>query len=209
MTADEFRALLATRSDADLLAPCLHDEDAPYLFETHPAAWHGFRAIIVETLGVSAGDIRIVGSARFGFSLKPGQNFRDFRDTSDVDVVIVNADLFDELWVSLLAAAYPRPPASHRLGGWLQKRRNEVYTGWITPHEIRLDRSIFGQRATPVLDFRSRWFNALRLAARQPARRFEDIHGRLYRTWRHAELYHLHIRRAGPLIERSHSSKVQ
>src|SRR5580658_4964024 len=99
MTADEFRALLASRSDSDLLGPCLHDEDAPYLFETHPAAWSGFRASIVEALGVSARDIRIVGSARFGFSLKPGQNFRGFRDTSDVDVVIVNADLFDQLWV--------------------------------------------------------------------------------------------------------------
>jgi hypothetical protein len=114
MTADEFKALLATRSDVDLLGPCLHDEDAPYLFEPQPAAWDGFRSIIEEALGVSARDIRIVGSARFGFSLKPGQNFRGFRDTSDVDVVIVNADLFDQLWISLLAAAYPRPPASER-----------------------------------------------------------------------------------------------
>lgn len=192
MTIDEFRNLLATRSDLELLGPCLHDDDAPYIFEPQPEAWDGFRAVIVDAFGIAASDIRIVGSGRLGFSLKPGLNFRSFRDTSDVDVVVVNSNLFDDLWVSLLAAAYPRPPAIEKLGGWLEKGRNEVYTGWISPREIRLNRSIFGQKATPVLDFKTRWFNALRQAGQQPGRRYEDIKGRLYRTWRHAELYHLH-----------------
>lgn len=191
MTADEFRNLLTIRSDLELLGPCLHDEDTPYLFETNIESWNGFRVSVASSLEISARDIRIVGSARHGFSLRPGQNLRGFRETSDVDVVIVNAELFDRLWLSLLAAAYPRPPASEQLGGWLRDRRNEVYTGWITPRGIRLNRSIFGERATPVLDLRTRWFNALRQAAQLPSRRFEDIHGRLYRTWRHAELYHL------------------
>lgn len=137
-------------------------------------------------------DIRVVGSGRFGFSTQPGSNLRSFRDTSDIDVIIVNNGLFDQLWLALLNAAYPRPPITDRFGGWLRARRNEVYTGWLTPVEIHLDAKIVGTRAQPVLEFRTRWFNALKQASRYPPRRHENITGRLYRTWRHAELYHLY-----------------
>jgi hypothetical protein len=142
-------------------------------------------------LGASRDDIRVVGSGRFGFSLKPGGNLKRFADTSDIDVVVVSASLFDELWMALLEAAYPRPPITERLGGWLGRRRSEVYTGWLTPLAIRLDRRIVGSKATPVLDFNFRWFKTLKEASELPLRRHEDISGRLYRTWNHAELYHL------------------
>lgn len=192
MTTEEFRDLLQQQSDPQLLSSCLHDDRTPYVFEPQPAAWDTFRDELVSGLAVSRPDIRVVGSARFGFSTKPGRNLREFSDTSDIDVVIVNPSLFDQLWLALLDAAYPRPPIAQKLGGWLQTRRNEVYTGWLTPMEIRLDFRIVGPRAKPVLDFRTRWFNALKKASRHPPRRHEDITGRLYRSWRHAELYHLH-----------------
>jgi len=192
MTHEEFRDLLRQRSDLQLLDPCLRDEATPYVFEPKPVAWDTFREELVSRLGVSRGDIRVVGSGRFGFSMKPGRGLKSFGDTSDIDVVVVNAGLFDQLWVALLHAAYPRPPIIDKFGGWLQARRNEVYTGWLTPREIRLDIKIFGLKAKPVLDFRTLWFNALKQASRHPPRRHEDITGRLYRTWRHAELYHLY-----------------
>jgi hypothetical protein len=191
MTSDEFRQLLDEQTDTQLLEPCLHDERPPYVFETKPAAWDTFRDELVDSLGVTRGEIRIVGSGRLGFSLKPGHNLKLFRDTSDIDVVIVNADLFDHLWFSVLQAAYPRSPVTEIIGGWIAARRNEVYTGWLTPLEIKLDAKVFGTRAKPVLDFNSRWFNALKKASQHPPRRHEDVTGRLYRTWQHAELYHL------------------
>jgi len=191
MTSEEFRDLLQQRSDLQLLDPCLHDDRAPYVFQPRLEAWDAFRAELVDGLGVARGDIRIVGSGRFGFSMKPGYDFKSFGDKSDIDVVIINADLFDQIWLALLEAAYPRPPITNRLGGWLDKRRKEIYTGWLTPLEIKLDGKIVGMRAKPVLDFNTRWFNTLKRASRHPLRRHEDVAGRLYRTWRHAELYHL------------------
>jgi len=192
MTSDEFRDLLQRQSDLQLLDPCLRDERTPYVFQPKPEAWDTFRDELVSRLSVSRADIRVVGSGRFGFSMKPGHNLRSFRDTSDIDVIIVNSDLFDQLWLALLHAAYPRPPVTERIGGWLERRRNELYTGWLSPLEIKLDITIFGGKAKPVLDFNTRWFNTLKQASRHPPRRHEDITGRLYRTWRHAELYHLH-----------------
>jgi hypothetical protein len=191
MTSEGFRHLIEEQTDEELLGPCLRDEIIPYAFDLRPAAWDTFRAELAALLGVSRGDITVVGSGRLGYSMKPWNDLVTFRDSSDIDIAVVNADLFDELWLSLLSVAYPRPPITDKLGGWLKERRKEVYTGWITPPEIHLDWRIFGAKAKPVLKLRTRWFNALQQVSRHPPRRHEGIEGRLYRTWRHAELYHL------------------
>lgn len=191
MTSDEFRDLLQRQTDVQLLDPCLHDDGTPYVFQPQPITWNIFRDELVSGLAVSHTDIRVVGSGRFGFSMTPGRNFKRFADTSDIDVIVVNPVLFDQLWVALLEAAYPRPPVIQKFGGWLATRRKELYTGWLTPLEIKLDSKIFGVRAKPVLDFNIQWFNTFKLASRHPPRRHSDVTGRLYRTWRHAELYHL------------------
>ncbi|HXR03237.1 MAG TPA: hypothetical protein VN836_00840 [Verrucomicrobiae bacterium] len=194
MTPDEFRQLLVEQTDLQMLGPCLHDDITPFVFEPKPDTWNAFRDELAVQLGVARGDVRVVGSGRLGFSMKPQGNLVGFKDKSDIDVVIVNADIFDHLWFSLLDAAYPRRPFTdaNRLGGWLRDRSSEVYTGWITPLEIRLDSKIYGPKAKPVLEFNVRWFNTLKQVSRHPPRRHEDVEGRLYRTWRHAELYHLH-----------------
>ncbi len=192
ITAEEFKALLQHQADSQILDTVLRDDQIPFVFNTAPKLWDSFRRTIATTLTVSEADIRIVGSGRLGFSMKPGLNLRSFRDTSDIDVIIVNHALFDGLWSALLKAAYPRPPHTSTIGGWLERRRNELYTGWLTPLEIKLDIKIFGNKARPVHEMNAQWFKALKEASRHPPKRHEDISGRLYRTWDHAELYHLH-----------------
>jgi hypothetical protein len=105
MTPDEFRQLLAEQTDLQMLAPCLHDDITPFVFDPKPDTWNVFRDELAVQLGVARGDIRVVGSGRLGFSMKPQGNLVGFRDKSDIDVVIVNADAFDHLWFSLLDAA--------------------------------------------------------------------------------------------------------
>src|SRR6185369_6827782 len=178
MTPDEFRDLIEHRTDQQMLDPCLLEDDAPYVFAPIPETWDSFRDALADNLSVSRADIRIVGSGRFGFSLKPGYRLRTFRVESDIDVVIVNPDLFDQLWIALLGAAYPRPPIRERFAGWLAERRNELYTGWLTPRDINLDIRILGERARPALNFKTQWFNAIKLASRYPPRRHADITSR-------------------------------
>jgi len=191
MKAREFRQLIAQKTDSDLLGICLRDATTPFVFDPKPPTWEQFRSELASLLGIESADITVVGSARLGFSLKPNNNLKSFTDKSDIDVVVVDAGLFDRLWYDLLLAAYPRPPVTSQVGGWLRDRQKELYTGWLSPLEVKLDRTIFGSRATSVLDFRTHWFNSFKKASRHPPRRYEDITGRLYRTWEHAELYHL------------------
>ena len=191
MTSSEFRELLGRESDVELVGKCLRTDVVPYVFEPRPETWDSFRTEVGAALDVSRDDINIVGSGRFGLSLKPGKNLKRFSDKSDIDVIVINSTLFDRFWLALLEAAYPREPLAGTVGGWLQKRRNEVYTGWLTPLQIGIDHRIFGQRAAQVLTLKARWFNALKTASRHPPRLHSDVRGRLYRTARHAELYHL------------------
>lgn len=192
MTPNEFRELVTKTTDTELLGLCLRDDRLPYVFEPEPKSWNEFRADLGAELGIDVTDITVVGSARLGISLRPDNNLKAFSDKSDIDVIVVNEELFDRLWLHLLATAYPDEKTSPRLGGWLKDRRREVYAGYLDPLKIRLDRDIWGEQAVPVIEFSSRWFISLQKASQHPPRRHEKIEGRLYRTWRHAELYHLH-----------------
>jgi hypothetical protein len=116
MTSDEFRELIAANDDATLLGPVLRENLVPYVFDPDPPTWDAFRGGRVAAFGVAVDDITVVGSGRFGFSMRPDANLRAFTDQSDIDVIVVNARLFDQLWINLLRAAYPRPPVTSQVG---------------------------------------------------------------------------------------------
>lgn len=68
-------------------------EDAREIFGTH------FR--------IAADEIAIVGSAKYGFSLSPEKNFKEFNiDESDVDMVVISRPLFNSTWHFLRRAYY-------------------------------------------------------------------------------------------------------
>lgn len=169
---------------------CLHADDVPFVFAEEPAKWNVFTARCVADLGVDREGIRVVGSGRLGYSLKPGMGLSPFRDDSDVDLVIVNEALFDEVWEKLLRAQYPRDLIPHGTGGWLTTRQRELYMGWLYPHGVRVDLRIYGEKARPLRQFSAHWFNTLKRASRDSASPYEDVKGRLYRTWFHADLYY-------------------
>ena len=183
--------MLGATADPDLLDVCLRGDDIPFIC-SDAAGWTAFRGELANGVdGLAEGDIRVVGSARYGFSMKPRNHLREFTDESDIDVVVVNEVLFDQLWIALLEAAYPRLAANREIGRWDVPGRAELFAGWLTPTAIHMDWKILGKRGVPLFEFKQKWFNALKLAARHSNRPHNDIQGRLYRTWRHAELYHL------------------
>lgn len=63
-----------------------------------------FRAAVAQAVGVSIGEVTLVGSAQLGFSVKPGAPYRGFDQLheenarapkSDIDVAIVSRKYFD------------------------------------------------------------------------------------------------------------------
>ncbi|MGZ3142519.1 hypothetical protein ACVDFE_11090 [Lentzea chajnantorensis] len=79
----------------------------------------------------SATDIFVVGSAKLGFSIAPNKRFRGFHDTSDIDVAIINHDLYKSVWHEV---------HEFKLSGeaWRQQQSFESYLswGWIRPDKL-------------------------------------------------------------------------
>tara|TARA_R110002074_G_scaffold396334_1_gene585636 strand:+ start:1943 stop:2461 length:519 start_codon:yes stop_codon:yes gene_type:complete len=67
-----------------------------------------FRDTISAKLGLSAEDVALVGSSKYGFSLnpKPTKTYQPFHEESDLDVVIVGEDLFERTWGAFREAYY-------------------------------------------------------------------------------------------------------
>lgn len=56
------------------------------------------RSEIAHQFQIDVGSVYVVGSAKLGFSPKPGQYFKPFSDASDIDVAIVSSELFSRIW---------------------------------------------------------------------------------------------------------------
>lgn len=56
------------------------------------------RTTIAERWEIDGASVFLVGSAKLGFSPKPGQYFKAFSASSDIDIAIVSSDLYATIW---------------------------------------------------------------------------------------------------------------
>lgn len=75
----------------------------PYIFNDNQDAYYEFRNRIAKQFNINFGDVFVVGSAKLGYSYHKGT---DFTLDSDIDVVIVNADLFAEFHKTICEYQY-------------------------------------------------------------------------------------------------------
>lgn len=199
----EFRELVLKRDYDAIVQQHIFAGDC-YVFRDRPAALEQLRARLAKPLRGQPDDIVVVGSGKIGFSLRPENFGRSFRDESDVDVVVVNAALFDRVWTALLKWNYPR---RYHLGGadaaWQEKRLDDLYWGWFRPDLIRFGGLTFPKALKPLRDLSTQWFNLFHSLGRDTEFATREFKGRLYRTWDHAALYHRNgLRKLRGAIER-------
>lgn len=78
------------------------------LFEGTPSVWPKevnyvrWRHRVAAHLGVDPMAIHLVGSARLGYSMNPIKNYKNFDETSDLDIAVVSSEFFDRAWAELL-----------------------------------------------------------------------------------------------------------
>jgi hypothetical protein len=191
-SVDEFKEALITKPLDGLVKDYLF-EGLPYAFRDTPHTMYALRDSLSKKLEILPETAIVIGSAKTGFSLSPDTAFRQFSDESDIDVLVVNEKLFDEIWQIVLRWHYPR--RIQGLGGmdapWNRSRRRELYWGWLVPYRIKYEGISFPEVLKPLRDISTAWFNAFRGLSEIPELSRRDVHGRLYRSWEHATLYHL------------------
>lgn len=93
-------------------------------------------------------DVFIVGSSKLGFSIAPRKRWRVFGDSSDVDVAIINHNLYQTVWHEV---------NEYRQSGadWPHQHDFEKYLarGWIRPDKLPM---------SPVFAFSNRWWDFFR-----------------------------------------------
>jgi hypothetical protein len=147
---------------------------------------------LATDISASPEDIRIVGSAKLGYSLSPNTYGVPFSDASDIDIIVVNPVIFDDLWWKLSSWQYPWRPGSwaDEKRKWGRGRIDNVFHGWLEP--TLFSYSELGARRTPpeLRDIRVAWFEALKQLSRIKDIAGHDCHARLYRSWEAARRYH-------------------
>lgn len=130
---------------------------------------------ISEQFGVHTNQVIVVGSGKLGFSIAPRKRYRDFGDTSDIDVAIVSEDLFLSVWKDV-----------HRYfaqGGYWEKKSDfflYLFRGWIRPDKLPPDQDFeFSRHWAEFFDIlsASRRFSTARIA------------GAIYQSWYFLESY--------------------
>ncbi|MBL8818543.1 MAG: hypothetical protein JNL58_21120 [Planctomyces sp.] len=150
----------------------------PYIFHDAPQSHAQFKrnvSIAIEsTFGLSIHhltDIFICGSAHLGFSAVPGHKFgRIFSpESSDIDLAIVNTELFDRWWAQL---AHPLTS----LGKTQPEIADNLLNGLISPNMAHSSTGV-GRK----------WWD---LFGGLEVNGFRKVRGRIYRTAQFMENYH-------------------
>ena len=190
-TPREFTEWLQTERFGDLVDRWVFG-GAVYAFDQEPEAEDLLISHLAQRLGTERGNIRIVGSAKLGFSLSPDTFSRRFSEDSDIDVIVVDRDLFDTVWHSVLRWNYPR--RQDRLIApdfrFREARAHEIYWGWLQPDQIEFAHVSYVSLLTSVQELQARWFEVFRSLGRSQHFARRDVSGRLYRSWDFARLYH-------------------
>ncbi|MGN6515394.1 MAG: hypothetical protein ACTHLR_06095, partial [Rhizomicrobium sp.] len=93
--AEEFKELLMALDNHRILAKVFLLEGTPAVFEKSSMKYVIFREQVADQFGIGSQDVCIVGSAKLGFSPSPHKYGTPFKETSDVDVVVISEPLFD------------------------------------------------------------------------------------------------------------------
>jgi hypothetical protein len=91
----------------------------------------GLKAEVAGHFHVHVNNVVMVGSAKYGFSIKPSRRYGFFGDQSDIDLAIVDTPLFEAMWKDVY---------DYERGGGLWDRaaqfKDYFFQGWIRPDKL-------------------------------------------------------------------------
>lgn len=177
-TKEEFDSLLLTEDHAEILEAFVFAA-VPYAFRSAHEEYGLLRSELSRQLGVALENIRMTGSGSIGFSLAPYKYGQVYSEQSDWDMLLVDAELFDCVWIDLVSLTGEQ----YRKIEWRTREhlRDQIYWGWLVPDTL-----------APATRVARPWFEAFHGLSRHVEFAGRTVAGRLYRTWDHARAYHLY-----------------
>ena len=134
MTLEDFLALVRLANPIDLAAESLHRNFVHAIPDE--LMYKSFLDEVKVDYPLSE-HIAIMGSGNWKFSLNPKENFSEFHDKSDIDIVIICRASFEQVWDVL--RKYHRQnfyllPRDSRIQ--LKRSGENIYSGFVSPKWI-------------------------------------------------------------------------
>jgi len=205
--AEDFKELVLSLDNHQLLAKVFLLEGTPYVFKDSPMKYTVFREQVGDQFAIGSQDVCIVGSAKLGFSPSPTKFGQPFAETSDVDVVVVSFDLFDQGSRHLFAHLNSFHPQVYEIRPFVESRIKGTPKG--TPPSVDLRdwktvkeavRNYTFQNLNPALlpgdhPFKQDIFDKISstsgiFCALEPQVFVSKIRARIFRNWKAAEDYY-------------------
>lgn len=200
LSPDDLKSLILAMDNFDVVAKVFLLEGVPAVFAKSPMKYLIFREQVADHFEIGYQDVCIVGSAKLGFSPSPHKFGKAFAETSDVDVVVISSELFDQGTHELFRYLHKvgptleydnAKPVSVAARDWrLHKEavRNFVYENFNPAHlpdDHPLRNQIFSNISST---------SALFLAL-EPQVFVSKIRCRIFKHWRSAEQYYVNTLR--------------
>lgn len=179
MDREAFEKILSARPIPEVVQELLF-EGIPYCFKDTPDLYKDFRKEICDKFQIHPQNFTVIGSAKIGFSLKPKYYGRPFSEESDIDVVLVSDDLFQQLWIQLIKF---KKTTVFQLNYYQREKFKELQS-ILFYGSIRLD------MVTDDFPFAKDWwefFNKLSTDKRFGPRR---IRAMIFKSWQHVSIYY-------------------
>ena len=188
----EFQDALADQSISDELVVQRHIVHAsPFVFDGDERLAFSLKFEISKYFGVNPDDVKMVGSAKLGFSIAPDQLWKPFDDESDIDMVIVSPEVFDRFWKQLYNFNINLTVRTKDEQIKYKKFLKYFFKGWIRPDFFPFD--------YPQREQWEAFFNSISYGQY----RNRKITGALYRDMEFFEGYHVmnigRLRLGGPV----------
>lgn len=166
-------------------------DDHAFVFGWRPDPYAAFRQSMEVLLGVGDGQLRLIGSAKLGFSLNPDHLLRRFRRDSDLDLVVVSSNMFDATLLELRQHARELGFAGDDERRRLRKSRENAFNGFLRPDQLPLGSSLMRN-----------WFPLLAGPFHSEPARSHPVKAWLFKSWEHVRLcYTEHHERVQPVIK--------
>jgi len=127
---ENFRQDIKTLSADEIISKYYYNDFPPAALSLD--LYHKLRLEIKKHFELeSIFNVFLVGSGRLGFSIKPQNEYREFNDDSDLDIVIVSKELFDKYWQHMREY-------EHNLIYWKNTSAFEktFFNGWMRPDKL-------------------------------------------------------------------------
>jgi hypothetical protein len=120
-------------SDESIVHRFIIYEGAPYVFEGAEEKYLTLKETIASHFAIHPDTIKMVGSAKMGFSISPKQTWRELNDDSDIDMVLISERIFDTFWKEIFRFNIDLVARTRLADKRYFKFLDYFFSGWLRP----------------------------------------------------------------------------